>query len=153
MLPCGRGLSLPALLPAPAWYGILGVALFVRSRQNDTRALEIVRRATEGSIETFEAVAMQAQPNQPGALPNRSMPPGTIIPELVYHDLPAAVAWLCATFGFKERLRIGNHRAQLVFGEASVIVVAQPAGTANESPASASQPPQSQASHSLMVRV
>src|SRR2546426_11234017 len=51
---------------------------------------------------------------------NRSMPPGTIIPELVYPDLAAAVAWLAETFGFRERLRIGDHRSQLVFGGGSM---------------------------------
>ncbi|MEO7913519.1 MAG: VOC family protein [Roseiflexaceae bacterium] len=86
---------------------------------------------------------MHAQSSQSGTIPNRSMPPGTIIPELVYGDLAAAVTWLCTTFGFKERLRIGNHRSQLIFGAASVIVVALPDGV--------SQP--SQANHSLMVRV
>jgi uncharacterized glyoxalase superfamily protein PhnB len=68
---------------------------------------------------------------------NRSMPPGIIIPELAYNDVVTAAAWLCRTFGFKERLRIGNHRCQLVFpgtardllsksgrcGDASVIVM------------------------------
>jgi hypothetical protein len=62
---------------------------------------------------------MHAQFSQSGTIPNRSMPPRTIISELVYGDLAAAVAWLCTTFGFKERLRIGNHRSQLVFGAAS----------------------------------
>ena len=46
------------------------------------------------------------------------MPPGTIIPELVYPDLGEAVAWLCSAFGFSERLRIGSHRCQLRFGDA-----------------------------------
>ena len=68
-------------------------------------------------------------------------------------DLAAAVAWLCTTFGFKERLRIGNHRSQLVFGAAFVIVVAQPGGNAPDSPDHALQPPQGQVSHALMVRV
>ena len=54
---------------------------------------------------------------------NRSLPPGSIFPELVYADLPAAVEWLCSVFGFSERLRIGDHRSQLVFGEASVIAI------------------------------
>lgn len=58
-------------------------------------------------------------------IPNRSMPPGIIIPELIYADLEIAVPWLCDTFGFKERLRIGNHRSQLVFGDASIIAVAK----------------------------
>ena len=53
---------------------------------------------------------------------NRSMPPAVIIPELPYPDVRAAVEWLCRTFGFVERLRIGNHRAQLSFGEGSLVV-------------------------------
>jgi uncharacterized glyoxalase superfamily protein PhnB len=53
---------------------------------------------------------------------NRSMPPGVIVPELAYRDVREAVDWLCRVFGFSERLRIGSHRAQLVFGGASVIV-------------------------------
>lgn len=54
---------------------------------------------------------------------NRSMPPGVIIPELPYDDVGTAAAWLCQTFGFKERLRIGNHRCQLTFGGSSVVVI------------------------------
>ena len=53
---------------------------------------------------------------------NRSMPPAVIIPELPYSDVREAVDWLCRTFGFAERLRIGNHRAQLSFGEGSLVV-------------------------------
>lgn len=53
---------------------------------------------------------------------NRSMPPGVIIPELPYSDVRKAVDWLCRSFGFTERLRIGNHRAQLTFGTGSIIV-------------------------------
>ena len=97
---------------------------------------------------------MNAQSSQSDMTLNRSMPPGTIIPELVYGDVGAAVAWLCTTFGFKERLRIGNHRSQLVFGEASVIVVAQRVGHASDSRAGAAfQPLQGELTHSLMVRV
>ena len=54
---------------------------------------------------------------------NRSMPPGVIIPELPYEDVRTAAAWLCQTFGFKERLRIGEHRCQLSFGQSSVVVI------------------------------
>ncbi len=53
---------------------------------------------------------------------NRSMPPGVVIPELPYPDVRAAADWLCRTFGFTERLRIGNHRAQLTFGTGSIVV-------------------------------
>jgi len=51
------------------------------------------------------------------------MPPGVIIPELPYEDVHTAAAWLCQAFGFTERLRIGNHRCQLSFGQSSVVVI------------------------------
>lgn len=53
---------------------------------------------------------------------NRSMPPGVIIPELPYSDIREAVDWLCRAFGFIERLRIGDHRAQLSFNEGSIVL-------------------------------
>jgi uncharacterized glyoxalase superfamily protein PhnB len=76
------------------------------------------------------------------------MPPGTLIPELVYDDLDAAVAWLCMGFGFQERLRIGRHRCQLTLGDAALVVVARPAGHPGEPAA-----PVRSHDHSLMVRV
>jgi uncharacterized glyoxalase superfamily protein PhnB len=72
------------------------------------------------------------------------MPPGIIIPVLVYDDVGTAVTWLCETFGFQERLRIGNHRSQLLFGGASVVVVAQ---------GGESRPQNSGSTHSIMVVV
>ncbi|MBP6016073.1 MAG: antibiotic biosynthesis monooxygenase [Candidatus Promineofilum sp.] len=77
-----------------------------------------------------------------GGIANRSMPPGAIIPELAYDDVDAAAAWLCATFGFRERLRIGHHRRQLVYDGESLIVT-----QATEGPA------QRDERHSVMVRV
>ena len=56
---------------------------------------------------------------------NRSVPSSTVIPELPYDDVAQASEWLCRVFGFKERLRIGDHRAQLVFGDGAVIVTAR----------------------------
>ena len=50
------------------------------------------------------------------------MPPGVIIPEPPYPDVRETVDWHCHNFGFVERLRIQNHRAQLVFGEDSITV-------------------------------
>ena len=37
-------------------------------------------------------------------LTNRSAPPVTVTPVLIYPDVRAAVAWLEAAFGFGERL-------------------------------------------------
>ncbi|MDP9252058.1 MAG: VOC family protein [Chloroflexota bacterium] len=56
---------------------------------------------------------------------NRSVPTATVIPELPYDDVARASEWLCRAFGFKERLRIGDHRAQLVLGDGAVIVTAR----------------------------
>src|SRR5262249_42639332 len=54
---------------------------------------------------------------------NRSMPPGVIIPELPYQNVPEAADWLCQAFGFKKRLQIADHRFQLIFGNSSVVVI------------------------------
>ena len=56
-------------------------------------------------------------------LPNRSVPDAQVIPELAYDDVGEASDWLCDAFGFTERIRIGAHRAQLVFGEGAVIAI------------------------------
>jgi len=66
------------------------------------------------------------------AMANRSMPDATVIPVLGYDDVRAAVAWLCDVLGFTERLRIGDHRAQLVYGDGAIVV------TGRSAPASAS---------------
>jgi uncharacterized glyoxalase superfamily protein PhnB len=58
-------------------------------------------------------------------LTNRSAPPATVTPVLVYPDVRAAVAWLESAFGFQERVRIGDdHRAQLRVGTDGAVVVA-----------------------------
>jgi uncharacterized glyoxalase superfamily protein PhnB len=60
---------------------------------------------------------------------NRSIPPVTVIPVLVYPDVRAAVDWLAAVFGFVERTRIGDgHRAQLSVGADGAMIVADVAG-------------------------
>lgn len=57
-----------------------------------------------------------------GVRSNRSIPVATVIPVLSYPDVRAAVAWLSGSFGFVERVRIGDHRAQVSVGEGAVIV-------------------------------
>jgi uncharacterized glyoxalase superfamily protein PhnB len=56
-------------------------------------------------------------------LKNRSMPPGSVIPEIPYPDVLEAATWLCEAFGFLERLRIGDHRVQLTVGDGSIVVI------------------------------
>lgn len=56
--------------------------------------------------------------------PNRSVPPPTVVPILVYPDVRAAVAWLRGAFGFRERVRIGeSHRAQLSIGTDGAVIL------------------------------
>lgn len=72
---------------------------------------------------------------------NRSVPSATVIPVLSYEDVGEASAWLCDTFGFRERLCIGNHRVQLVFGDGAVILTQH------------AMSPGSHACHSVHVKV
>jgi uncharacterized glyoxalase superfamily protein PhnB len=80
-------------------------------------------------------------------LTNRSAPPATVTPVLVYPDVREAVAWLAAAFGFEERVRIGDfHRAQLRVGTDGAVVVAD-VGGARVAPEGGG------ASHLIKVRV
>jgi uncharacterized glyoxalase superfamily protein PhnB len=54
---------------------------------------------------------------------NRSMPSGDVIPEIPYSNVADAAAWLCAAFGFRERLRIADHRIQMSIGSGSIVAV------------------------------
>ena len=77
---------------------------------------------------------------------NRSIPSAVVIPVLIYPDVTEAVDWLCAAFGFAERLRIGeNHRSQLSVGDGAVII-----GDVRHD----RRPPRAgEATHSVVVRV
>lgn len=77
---------------------------------------------------------------------NRSAPPASVTPVLVYPDVGAAVAWLTGAFGFVEHVRIADHRAQLGFGDGALIVADATHGR---------RPPDPDAgiAHSVMVRV
>ena len=75
---------------------------------------------------------------------NRSVPSSSVIPELAYRDVTEAAVWLCNAFGFTERLRIGNHRVQLVFGDGAMVVT-ELRGDAS--------PEADRATHSMLVRV
>ncbi len=55
-------------------------------------------------------------------LSNQSIPRATVIPVLAYPDVNQAAAWLCDAFGFRVRLRIGDHRVQLNVGDGAVII-------------------------------
>ena len=76
---------------------------------------------------------------------NRSAPPTSVTPVLSYPNVAAAVDWLTRTFGFVEHVRISDHRAQLGFGDGSLIVADVSQGRSAPTPASDT--------HSIMVRV
>jgi uncharacterized glyoxalase superfamily protein PhnB len=56
------------------------------------------------------------------------MPSCTVIATLVYENVGEAVEWLCAAFGFSERWRAGEHRAQLAFGDGAIAVTGRRVG-------------------------
>jgi uncharacterized glyoxalase superfamily protein PhnB len=53
------------------------------------------------------------------------MPRSTIIPVLEYEHVPKAIDWLCKSFQFTERWRVGEHRAQLSFEGGTIVVTGQ----------------------------
>jgi uncharacterized glyoxalase superfamily protein PhnB len=62
-------------------------------------------------------------------LTNRSAPPSTVTPVLIYPDVRAAVEWLESALGFEEQVRIGDaHRSQLKVGRDGAVVVADVRG-------------------------
>jgi uncharacterized glyoxalase superfamily protein PhnB len=68
-----------------------------------------------------------------------------VTPVLSYPDVDTAVRWLTRTFGFVEHVRIGDHRAQLGFGDGAVIVADADHGRGSPSPTDG-------VTHSVMVR-
>jgi uncharacterized glyoxalase superfamily protein PhnB len=52
----------------------------------------------------------------------KTMPESTIIPVLTYPNIDQAIAWLTDMLGFQERWRIGNHRAQLSYGNCAIAI-------------------------------
>jgi uncharacterized glyoxalase superfamily protein PhnB len=61
-------------------------------------------------------------------IPNRSVPDATVIPVLSYPDVTEASDWLSNAFGFTVRLRIADHRVQMLYGDGAVILTDQGAG-------------------------
>ena len=53
---------------------------------------------------------------------NRTMPPASVIPELAYPNVAAAIDWLAGAFGFIERWRAGEHRAQMAYGNGAIVL-------------------------------
>ncbi len=80
-------------------------------------------------------------------LTNRSAPPVTVTPVLIYPDVRAAVAWLESAFGFEERVRVGEaHRAQLRVGGDGAVILADVRGDQ-------AAPSGGNATHIIKVRV
>jgi uncharacterized glyoxalase superfamily protein PhnB len=77
---------------------------------------------------------------------NRSIPSATVIPVLYYPDVRAAVAWLSAAFGLRERVQIGeSHRSQMTIGDGAVIL--------GDLHGERCAPRAGEVTHSVMVRV
>jgi uncharacterized glyoxalase superfamily protein PhnB len=83
-----------------------------------------------------------------GVIANRSAPPSSVVPVLAYADVNAAADWLCEAFGFRVRLRIGDHRVQMRFGDGAIVAVGGGRAMGAEGSDDATPP-----THSLLVRV
>jgi uncharacterized glyoxalase superfamily protein PhnB len=66
---------------------------------------------------------------------NRSVPPDTVLPHVMYQDLGLAIAWLSKAFGFREHYRYGEpiSGAQVHLGNAWIML--NQARRGNSSPA------------------
>ena len=79
---------------------------------------------------------------------SRTTGSASVVPELVYPDVEAAIDWLCSTFGFTELWRAGGHRARLAFGNGVLILADAAAEYGRAAPDGAEL-----RSHSTMVKV
>jgi uncharacterized glyoxalase superfamily protein PhnB len=79
---------------------------------------------------------------------NRAAPDSSVIPVLYYANVREAVEWVTSALPLTERLRIGDHRCQLVHGNGAVII-AHKGGHADAHPSTLQSP----AAHSVMLRV
>lgn len=64
---------------------------------------------------------------------NRSVPPDTVLPHVMYQDLIGAIAWLSKAFGFREHYRYGEppSGAQLHLGNAWIMAKQGQQGSAS----------------------
>lgn len=86
---------------------------------------------------------------------NRTMPAASVVPELVYDDVANACEWLCRVFGFRERWRAGNHRAQLEIDGGALILAEARTGAPGEPLEGMRSAPEGpgRVSHAVMMRV
>jgi uncharacterized glyoxalase superfamily protein PhnB len=79
---------------------------------------------------------------------SRTTGSASVVPELVYPDVPHAIAWLCEVFGFRELWRAGGHRARLGFGNGVLILADADPQYGRTSPDTSGL-----SSHAVMVKV
>lgn len=68
---------------------------------------------------------------------NRSVPVDTVLPHIIYKNLPGAIEWLSKAFGFREHYRYGEPSgAQMHLGNAYIMVRSARPGDATAKPGS-----------------
>ena len=68
---------------------------------------------------------------------NRSVPVDTVLPHIIYKNLPAAIEWLGKAFGFREHYRYGEPSgAQMHVGNAYIMLRSAQPGDATAIPGS-----------------
>ncbi|WP_411281831.1 SRPBCC domain-containing protein [Gemmatimonas sp.] len=115
------------------------------SRDAHEKAWPLILAHQDAALQALGSV----EPSASALSSNRSLPDATFIPVRSYPDVDAAVTWLRAVLGARERLRVaddtGPHRVQLTVGNGAVVVAAWDAAA---TPATGGRPPAV-----LMVRV
>jgi len=90
-----------------------------RSREAAERFIAGDPFVTEGVVASWRVLDW----NGDAPVTNRSALLGPVIPVLSYADVQAATDWLVEVLGFQVRVLVGpGHRAQLSFGEGSLII-------------------------------
>ena len=122
--PCQRR-SMDSVTARPSERGRESELARAEPRRREQRQGSAYPGSVKLKIERQPRRLSPAVPKLRVVLTNRSAPPATVTPVLVYPDVRAAVAWLESAFGFRERVRIGDaHRAQLAVGDDGAVVVA-----------------------------
>jgi uncharacterized glyoxalase superfamily protein PhnB len=113
-MPFEQGEAIPFVQPDPPGSGfLLGGAVVAAGRL--TRALGVTSSVSRVAKEPIEMTSFAKKTK------------ATVIPCLRYRDAPAAIEWLCATFGFEKQLVVPNDdgsiaHAQLTFGNGMIML-------------------------------
>jgi uncharacterized glyoxalase superfamily protein PhnB len=109
------------------------VAAVALSRKRRSRDVGILLSAMTPVMHPNAQVATHGSRGGNAMIENRSVPPDTVLPHVMYQDVDEAIAWLSKTFGFSEHYRYGDPTsgAQVHLGNAWIMLKRAREGTAS----------------------